>query len=212
VLLPPGAWPSLYAIVDTEACARADRAPLEVARAFLEAGVRLLQVRAKDLEAGPLLALTRAVVSEAAGRAAVVVNDRADVATLAGAAGVHVGQDDLTVPDARRVVGPAAIVGLSTHSVAQAAAALAQPLSYLAIGPVYPTGSKTTGYAALGLDVVREVAALTRPRGLPLVAIGGITLERAPLVLAAGASSVCVISDLLRGDPGACARRFLAVC
>jgi len=152
------------------------------------------------------------VVGEAAGRATVIVNDRADVAALTGADGVHVGQDDLSVVDARRVVGPAAIVGLSTHSLAQATDALTLPLSYLAIGPVHPTGSKATGYTALGLDVVREVAALTRPRGLPLVAIGGITLERAPLVLAAGASSVCVISDLLRGDPGACARRFLAVC
>lgn len=208
----PVPWPSLYAIVDSEACARADRAPLDVARAFLDAGVRLLQVRAKEIEAGPLMALTRAIVSEAAGRATVIVNDRADVAMLAGAAGVHLGQDDLAVADARRVVGPAAVVGLSTHSLAQAAAALTLPLSYLAIGPVHPTGSKSTGYAALGLEVVRAVAALTRPRGVPLVAIGGITLERAPLVLAAGASSVCVISDLLRGDPGACARRFLRVC
>jgi thiamine-phosphate pyrophosphorylase len=205
-------WPSVYAIVDSQACARADRAPLDVARAFLDAGVRLLQVRAKDMDAGALLTLTQAVVREAAGRAMVVVNDRADVAALAGAAGVHVGQDDLAVGDARRVVGAEAVVGLSTHNVAQATEALALPLSYLAIGPIYPTVSKTTSDTALGLEGVREVAALTRARGVPLVAIGGITLDRAPLVLAAGASSVCVISELLRGDPGACARRFLRIC
>lgn len=204
-------WPSLYAIVDSEACARAGRSPIDVAAAFLDAGVRLLQIRGKDLEAGELLALTRTVVGLATGRASVVVNDRADVAALAGAAGVHVGQDDLSVADARRVVGDTAIVGLSTHNIAQARAALHQAATYVAIGPVFGTGTKDTGYEAVGLDGVSAVADVARAHGVPVVAIGGITLERAPAVLAAGATAVCVIADLLREEPGARARRFLTL-
>lgn len=204
-------WPSLYAIVDSEACARAGRLPADVAAAFLDAGVRLLQIRGKDLNSADLLALTRTVVDLAAGRASVVVNDRADVAALAGAAGVHVGQDDLSVADARRVVGDSAIVGVSTHTLAQARAALCQAATYVAIGPVFGTGTKDTGYGAVGLESVSAVAALAGPLGVPVVAIGGITLERAPAVLAAGATAVCVIADLLREEPGARARRFLTL-
>lgn len=201
--------PPLYAVVDTEASARAGRRPIDVAAAFLDAGARLLQVRAKRATAGELYDLTAAIMDRAAGAATIVVNDRADVARLSGAAGVHVGQDDLAVADVRRILGPEALVGLSSHTAAQAADALEQAVSYVAVGPVFGTRSKDTGYAPVGVALVSEVAALAASRTVPVVAIGGITLETAADVLAAGASSVCVIGDLLHGDPGARVRAYL---
>lgn len=202
-------WPPLYAVLDVETCGREGRDPLGVAEAVLDAGVTLLQVRAKAMPSGAFLDLSSAIVTRAGARARIIVNDRADIARLSGAAGVHVGQDDLAVEDVRRLVGVEAIVGLSTHSVEQADAALRQPISYIAIGPVFGTSTKTTGYSAVGLELVAAVVRLAARAEVPVVAIGGITLERAHDVLAAGASSVCVISDLLRGDPAARARAYL---
>ncbi len=125
-----------------------------------------------------------------------------DLAKLSGAAGVHVGQDDLPPAEARALLGPDAVIGYSTHSVAQIAAALQQPISYVAVGPVFGTRTKDTGYEAVGLDLVR--AARAAAGATPVVAIGGITLDRAQDVLDAGATSVAVISDLLAGgDPAA---------
>jgi thiamine-phosphate pyrophosphorylase len=132
--------------------------------------------------------------------ASVIVNDRVDLAKMSRAAGVHVGQDDLAPAAARELLGADAIVGYSTHTTAQIEAALTQPISYVAVGPVFGTATKDTGYRAVGLELVRSAAALAR--GLPVVAIGGITLETAPAVLDAGASCVAVIGDLLAGgDP-----------
>jgi thiamine-phosphate pyrophosphorylase len=140
----------------------------------------------------------------------VVVNDRADVAALARADGVHVGQDDLSPASVRRVVGGQAVVGLSTHGIDQVERALDEPVSYVAIGPVFETSTKTTGCRPVGLEGVRDAADRARRRGLPVVAIGGITLERAPAVVAAGASAVAVIGDLLTGaDPAARVRAYL---
>lgn len=140
--------------------------------------------------------------------AAVVVNDRVDLALLAGAAGAHVGQEDLPPAAARRLLGPEATIGYSTHTVAQIEAAGDEPVSYIAIGPVFGTETKATGYGAVGLALVAE--AVRRSRGRPVVAIGGITLERAPEVIAAGASSVAVITDLLAGgDPRARVAAYL---
>ena len=116
---------------------------------------------------------------------------------MSGAAGTHVGQDDVPPEAARRILGEGAIIGYSTHTTAQMEAAARAPISYLAIGPVYGTRTKATGYDAVGLDRVREAVRLAG--GLPVVAIGGITLETAPDVIAAGASGVAVISDLLAG-------------
>jgi len=196
-------------VLDVETCGRAGRDPLVVAEALLDGGVTLLQVRAKAMPSGAFLALSAAVVARAGARARVVINDRADIARLSGAAGVHVGQDDLAVDDVRRLLGGQAIVGLSTHSVAQAEAAVRLPITYLAIGPVFGTATKDTGYAAVGHETVSAVARLAAVHGVPVVAIGGMTLERAPGALAAGAASVCVISDLLRGDPAVRAREYL---
>jgi thiamine-phosphate pyrophosphorylase len=201
--------PRFYAIVDVDVCARVGREPAAVARGLLSAGVTCLQLRAKSWESGPMLDLARALVAEA-GSALVIVNDRADVAAMAGASGVHVGQHDLAPADARRVVGPDVIVGLSTHTDEQLRAALTEPVSYVAIGPVHATATKDTGYDPIGLEGVRGAARLARERGLPLVAIGGITLERAPDVISAGADSVAVAADLLQGgDPAARAGEFL---
>jgi thiamine-phosphate pyrophosphorylase len=205
VTLPP-----LYAVLDADACDRAGLEVMRVAAGFLEGGVSFLQVRAKHDSAAGLLDLVSRVVARAGNRASVIVNDRAEVAMLASAAGVHLGQDDMAVAEACALVGKRAIVGLSTHSVEQAVLALEQPVDYIAIGPVFETGTKVTGYEAVGLAVVRTVSELARHRNIPVVAIGGITLDRAPSVLAAGAASVCVISDLLQGDPLARTRQYLA--
>jgi len=140
-----------------------------------------------------------------------VINDRADIAALSRADGVHVGQEDLAPDDVRRVVGDSAIVGLSTHTIDQLDKAVAAPVSYLAIGPVFGTATKDTGYDAVGLEMVRQASRRAAARGLPLVAIGGITLGRAASVIEAGASSVAVIGDLLVGDdPRKRTREFLA--
>lgn len=209
-LNPPSVLPRLYAIVDVDVCARSSHAPLDVVRAFLSAGVRLLQLRAKTWDSGPFLDLAHASVAEAGSAGAiVVVNDRADVAVLSGAAGLHVGQDDLTPADARTIVGDGPWLGLSTHTEAQWDAALDAPITYVAIGPVFGTDTKATGYQALGLATVARVAAATRARALPVVAIGGITIEMAPAVIGAGAASVAVITDLLTGAPEARAREFI---
>ena len=147
----------------------------------------------------------------AAGRgcgAQIILNDRVDVAKLSGASGVHLGQDDIPVANARAMLGPNAIIGYSTHTVAQIEAALLEPVSYIAVGPVFGTRTKDTGYDAVGLALVGEAA--RRAGVVPVVAIGGITLETAPRVIAAGAASVAIISDLLTGgDPAARVRSYI---
>jgi thiamine-phosphate pyrophosphorylase len=208
---PTSHIPSLNAIVDADAAVQAGWRPIDLARAFLAGGARFLQLRAKTMSGADLLDTASRIVAMAhAEGALVVVNDRADIARLAGADGVHVGQDDLSPRDVRSLVGDHAIVGVSTHTVEQIDQALDQPVSYVAIGPVFGTGTKATGYDRIGLDMVREAARRASARGLPLVAIGGITLGRAASVIEAGAASVAVISDLLAtGDPETRTRDFL---
>lgn len=191
----------LHAIVDVDVAAHAGWAPLDLACACLDGGARILQLRAKQLASGPLLNLCDGLVQAGAPyKASIIVNDRADLAVLANASGVHVGQDDLAPADARQLLGPEAIVGFSTHTVAQIEAAIREPISYLAVGPVFGTRTKDTGYSAVGLDLVSTAARLAG--SIPVVAIGGITLETASSVLEAGATSVAVIGDLLaHGNP-----------
>ncbi|MGD8377912.1 MAG: thiamine phosphate synthase, partial [Acidobacteriota bacterium] len=158
------------------------------------AGARLVQIRDKRLPDGDLLEeLDAGMACCRREQALLVVNDRVDLALLSGAGGVHVGEEDLPVSDARRILGPTAVVGASSHDAASAAAAEAQGADYVAIGPVYTTGTKPDAGSAVGLAAVREVRAAVR---IPVVAIGGITLERAAEVLDAGADSVAVIGDL----------------
>ena len=204
--------PRLYAIIDADVCAREGRAPVDVARAFLSGGAKLIQLRCKSWGSAAFLDLANAVVEDAnrAG-AAVIVNDRADVAALSQAHGLHLGQDDLTPPDARTVIGDEPLLGLSTHTREQWEAAVAEPVCYIAIGPVFGTGTKDTGYTAVGLETVAHASRAAARAGLPTVAIGGVTIENAVSVIDAGARSVAVISDLLKGDPEARVHAFLRI-
>jgi len=201
--------PPLYAIADGEALGRLGIGLAEGARRMAEAGARWVQLRGKRLSSRDLFdAACEAVRALRPLGVAVIVNDRADVALCAGADGVHLGQDDLSPVDARRILGPDALIGLSTHTLRQALRARAFPLDYVAVGPLFATSTKVAP------DPVVPVEALAALRGalaLPLVGIGGITRERAALVLARGCDSVAIVSDLLReGDPGAGVRAVLA--
>lgn len=202
--------PPLYVICDQEVCERAGWRVLDFASACLQGGAALLQLRAKHATGRAMLETAEAMVrrAEAVG-ARIIVNDRADIASLAGAAGVHVGQDDLAPAAVRRVTRDIAIVGLSTHTPEQFTRGLDEPVDYVTIGPVFGTATKATGYSAVGLEGVRAVSARTVEH-ISLVAIGGITLERARDVRAAGAHSLAVIGDMfVGGDPAARVRQYL---
>ena len=203
-----GAASFLYPIIDTGVCSAAGEDPATVADACLAGGARILQLRDKTGSSAAFLALADRLVQRArASDALIVVNDRADIARLSGAWGVHVGQADLDVVHARRIVGPAAVVGISTHDEAQIDAALQSDATYVAVGPIFGTATKDTGYSARGLDLIRYAA----NRGKPIVAIGGMTLDRVQRVTEAGASGLAVISDLLAtGNPEARTRDFVA--
>ena len=199
--------PPLYAIVDPLDTG-AD--PIELAAALLAGGARLLQLRLKAAPPRELLRVAEAIRPRArAAGALFLVNDRPDVAGAIDADGVHLGQDDLPVAAARRILGPGRLIGLSTHDVEQARSAHAAGADYVAVGPVYPTRSKTDALSARGLELIRAVRA-TMP--LPLVAIGGITPEQAPAVRAAGADSVAMISALVRAPDVAAAVRHALSC
>ena len=204
------ALPRLYAILDIDVTTAKGLQPTPIVDAWLDAGVGIVQLRGKHLTGGPLfdLAVRIGARCRTAG-ATFIVNDRADVARLAEADGVHVGQTDLTPPDARRVVGDGAVVGVSTHNDAQVREAVEWPVDYVAIGPVFATSSKHRPDPVVGLEGVRRARVIADERGLPLVAIGGITVESAPDVIGAGATAVALISDLLLGDPRDRARQYL---
>ena len=181
--------------------ARVDQGDLvEFLAAILGAGVDVIQLREKEAEAGDLLRWGE-VFREAADRhgALFTVNDRPDVALALGADGVHVGQNDLAPSAVRPIVGTECVVGVSTHTIDQIDAAVLEPVDYVAVGPVFGTSTKRSAYEAVGLERVRDAARKAHARGLPIVAIGGITLDRAEDVIGAGAASVAVISDLLTG-------------
>jgi thiamine-phosphate pyrophosphorylase len=206
--------PRLYAVIDADVAAAHGWTVIDLAKACLDGGATWLQLRAKARTLQWTLDAADAIVSMAGAAATVIVNDRADVARLAGAGGVHVGQDDLSPADARRVVGEGCRIGLSTHTPQQVDRAISEPIDYVAVGPVFGTATKQTGYQAVGHELIRYASARVRSRGargpLPIVAIGGITLDRAPAVIAAGAASVAVISDLLAGGkPAARVKTFV---
>jgi thiamine-phosphate pyrophosphorylase len=181
----------LYAITDRQL---SNLSLEEIVQRMLAGGARLIQLRDKEASAKELLDAARACLKlTRAAAATLIINDRVDVALAADADGVHLGQDDLAVDEAREILGPDKIIGLSTHSLEQARRALDTSANYLAIGPVFPTTTKENPDPVVGLELVRAVRALTQR---PLVAIGGITPERAPEVIAAGADSVAAISAL----------------
>jgi thiamine-phosphate pyrophosphorylase len=202
----------LHAIIDVEVAARAGWTPVDLATACLEGGARVIQLRAKALAGGTFLELASQLHHlTLSGGGVLIVNDRADIARLADAEGVHVGQDDLSPAAARAILGTDAVVGLSTHTEQQVGRAVLEPISYVAIGPVFETSTKATGYAAVGLEAVMHAATLAARRGLGLIAIGGITLGRTRDVLRAGATGVAVITDLLDGnDPEARTRAYVS--
>jgi thiamine-phosphate pyrophosphorylase len=199
------ALPRLYVILDA---ALIHEPALEIAEKLLDVGVRLLQYRAKNSPARKTLQVAKQLAELAHNKgAAFFVNDRPDLAYLACADGVHVGQDDLSVEQARSILGPDRRVGVSTHNRKQFERALATSADYIAIGPVFSTTSKANPDAVVGTRLIRELRPLTTK---PIVAIGGIRLERAAEVIQAGADSVAVISDILGAPaPALQARMFI---
>lgn len=186
--------PRLYPILDTTALARRNCDLVTAARALLESGAGILQIRHKAHWSRAFLADAEETAALCRQHDAIpVINDRADFARLFGA-GLHVGQEDLAAADARKVVGPSALVGLSTHNTDQIAAAANEPVDYIAIGPIFATASKENPDPIVGTAKLREWrAAVARP----VVAIGGITRGNAREAIEAGADSVAVIGDLL---------------
>jgi thiamine-phosphate pyrophosphorylase len=182
----------------------------DCARNLVDAGVRLLQYRNKSASSRELFESAKKFSAQLQPQGvSFVVNDRADVAALVDADGVHVGQQDLSVESARRVMGPSKWVGVSTHNLEQFERAAATSADYIAVGPVFSTSTKINPDPVIGIDFIRTVRTLTEK---PIVAIGGITLDRAAQVIRAGADSVAVISDiLLAPDPGKRARQFLEI-
>jgi thiamine-phosphate pyrophosphorylase len=199
--------PRLYVILDATLL---NNSPHDCAQDLAAAGVRLLQYRDKTASSRDLLATSRELVSSLNSyRASLVVNDRPDIAVLAGAAGVHVGQEDLEPEQARAVVGDEMCIGTSTHNLEQFRRAAVTSADYIAVGPIFPTTSKSNPDPVVGLGLIRQVRNLTEK---PIVAIGGITLERAVSVIEAGADCVAVIRDIVSATkPGERARRFLDV-
>lgn len=198
--------PFLYAIVDAE---RLGGRPAGAAsEALARGGAAIVQLRAKRVPDRRLFELSEDARDGARrGGALFVVNDRPDIARMVGADGVHLGQDDLPPADARRLLGADAVIGHSTHSLAQLRAAVAGPVDYVALGPIFATATKADAEAVVGLEALRSARALT---DLPLVAIGGIDRERAAQAFAAGADGVAVISALLdRADLEEAARTFV---
>ena len=187
--------PRLYAIADAQVLATRGIALVDFAHELRTAGVTLVQYR--DKAGSPQEILRAATVLRevfAGSDTQLIMNDRADLAVLAEFDGVHVGQDDLSPADARAVVGAKRIVGVSTHNETQVHAADASCADYIAIGPVFATGTKENPDPVVGLEGIRRARALTSK---PLVAIGGITRENARSVIATGADSVAIISGLI---------------
>ncbi len=183
----------LYAILDTGYLGGRD--PVDVTARMIAGGVDILQVRAKGATAREMADLGRAVlaVTRPAG-VPLILNDHPQVAVEIGADGAHVGQDDLAVVEARRILGSGKILGKSTHSLAQALAAQEEAVDYLGVGPIFATPTKPT-YTPVGLALVRQVAPVLR---IPFFCIGGIKLENASEVLAAGARRLVVVSGILQ--------------
>jgi thiamine-phosphate pyrophosphorylase len=206
--------PTLYFVTDTRLCG--PRPVADVVRAAVAGGVTAVQVRDKSASGRDLLALTRAVQAALDDHpsVAVVVNDAVDVALLAGADGVHVGQDDLPPAEVRALIGPDRLLGLSVSCRAELDAALRLPAStvdVVGLSPVWGTPTKPDAGPALGVAGAAELAAVARTGGLMSVAIGGIDVDRAAAVAATGVDGICVVSALCTAaDPAAVARQLRA--
>ena len=191
----------LYAIADASFgdCVR-------LAEALFAGGARIVQVRNKKAGAREFLSQVERILSFAPSDGRVIVNDRVDIALLAGAAGVHLGQTDLPPAAARQILGPGRLIGLSTHNLEQALEGDRLPIDYIAVGPVFATSTKDNPDPVVGIE---KLAIICRAVKKPVVAIGGITLDNAKAALSAGAASVAVIQDLLaQGDVAQRVRAF----
>ena len=197
--------PRLYVILDAALLTISET---ECAEKLAAAGVRLLQYRNKRASARELFESSKRLSALLMPQGVTfVVNDRADVALAAEASGVHVGQEDLGAEAARSVIGDGKLLGVSTHNLEQFKQAAATSADYVAVGPVFSTSTKANPDPVVGIELIRQVRSLTDK---PIVAIGGITLERAAEVIQAGADSVAVISDiLLAPDAGKRARQYV---
>ncbi len=200
-------FPTLYAIMDAVWLRTSE---LAFAELLAESGVELIQYRNKQLPTRTLFQITQGLVSNVQPRGVrVIVNDRPDVAALTGAGGVHVGQEDLPVAAARMICGPESWVGVSTHSIDQIRAAAMTSADYIAVGPIFSTMTKQRPDPMVGTELLRCARGLTAK---PIVAIGGITVERAEETFLAGANCVAVAQDLLAAaDPRHRAKEFLAI-
>lgn len=196
--------PLVYPITDFEisGISHAEQAVL-----LADGGATFVQLREKKLPPVDFFNQAKSALTVAAERGVrLIINDRVDIALALGAAGVHLGQDDLPAEAARRLLGDDAIIGYSTHNVAQAIAAAAFPVDYVAIGPIFATGTKANPDPVVGLDGLRAVRDAIGDTSL--VAIGGITDTNAASVIDAGADSVAVISALLSGGPTSIPNRY----
>jgi thiamine-phosphate pyrophosphorylase len=218
-------FPALYAILDDSPALPIESMML-LAENLARGGVRLMQIRAKGRSSRQLYEIARGIIERlgvstmpastspsAEPRSfeglKVIINDRPDIAAIVGAAGVHVGQEDLLVESARANCKKPLWVGVSTHNLAQVRAADSTSADYIAFGPIFPTATKENPDPVVGLDLLREARNLTRK---PLVAIGGITVKSAGEVFRAGADSVAVISDLSGApDPAQRASEYLEI-
>jgi len=197
--------PRLYVILDAALLTTPES---DCAQKLVDAGVRLLQYRNKAASSRELLESSKRLSALLIPQGVTfLVNDRADVAALASASGVHLGQEDLGVEEARTMIGTGKLAGASTHNLEQFQKAAATSANYIAVGPIFSTSTKANPDPVVGTGFIRQIRGLTKK---PIVAIGGITLDRAAEVIQAGADSIAVISDILRApDPGKRARQYV---
>ena len=193
--MKPLAMPPLYAILDPEQMGGRDAA--QVLHDLLAGGAKLLQLRVKSLPSRDFFAIARNARAETGAYGCkLIVNDRVDIALACDADGIHLGQEDLPLAVARKLMGNK-IIGISTHDLDQARQAEQNGADYIGFGPMFGTATKDTGYTARGVEMLRQIRAAV---SLPIVAIGGINEENVVQIWRAGANSAAIISDILRAE------------
>jgi thiamine-phosphate pyrophosphorylase len=194
--------------VITDSALAPGRDHLAIARAALAGGADMIQLRDKRPDLAALLPQAREIQARCRERGALfIVNDRLDLALAADADGAHVGQEDLPAAAARALLGPGKLLGVSTHDRTQAEAAVRAGADYIGFGPLFPTGTKLTGYQARGLDFLREIRAAV---GVPILAIGGIALDNIDEVVRAGAGAAIISAIVAAPDIAEATRAFQA--
>lgn len=183
----------------------------EIAEICVAKGVRMLQLREKHLTDRDLLAVAKEIVEVTASTSTnFIINDRVDIALMCGADGVHLGQDDVSVAQARNLLGSDKIIGLSTHSIEQAKGALLQDVDYIGFGPIYPTTTKAIADPSVGIELMREVLSFA---DVPVVTIGGLDELTSRVVVENGAENVCSVRYLMNcEDLGARIDHLMSLC